>query len=70
MINRHHVFYNELKVAPEEHAVVLSYPSDCSEGTKSRMVQIMFETYSVLGLHLGDMARIIQCHYVEPSSVH
>ena len=39
----HHTFYNELKVAPEEHPVVPRDP----KAYRERMTQFMFETFNV-----------------------
>ena len=52
----HHCFYNELRVAPEEHPTLLILPSSpfTSKAAKEKLTQIMFETYSVPAFYLGD----------------
>lgn len=43
----HHAFFNELKIAPEEHPVLLSQPALLQADTKEKIMQLMFETFSV-----------------------
>lgn len=52
--HRHHVFYNELKVAPEEHTALLTYPADVPRSVKAKIIQVMYETFNVPSLYLGD----------------
>ncbi|OMJ90353.1 hypothetical protein SteCoe_7266 [Stentor coeruleus] len=55
----HHAFYNELKVAPEEHTVLLSEPPLNPPQKKEKIMELMFEEftvksyYSVIGATLG-----------------
>jgi actin-related protein len=60
---RHHVFYNELKMAPEEHAVLQTYASDIPQSTKAKLIQIMYETFNVSSLYLGDQVLEWPTHY-------
>ncbi|KAI6657660.1 actin [Oopsacas minuta] len=46
------VFYSELKVAPEEHAVLLSEIPIGPKANREKTTQIMFESFNVGALHL------------------
>ena len=48
----HHVFYNELKVAPEEHAMILSEVPIGPKANREKTTQILFETFNVGALHI------------------
>ena len=52
----HHCMYNELRVAPEEHPTLMILPSPpfTAKSTREKLTQIMFETFSVPALYLGD----------------
>lgn len=41
----HHSFYNEMRVAPEEHCLLITEPLLSSKAQRERMVQVMFEVF-------------------------
>ncbi|XP_072042461.1 actin, cytoplasmic 1-like [Amphiura filiformis] len=42
----YHTFHDELRIAPEEHAVLLTYPPLHPKAENEKLAQIMFETFN------------------------
>ncbi|XP_060089126.1 actin-like protein 9 [Heteronotia binoei] len=48
-----HLFYNELRVAPEDHALLMSDPPLCPTTNREKLVEVVFESLNSPGMYVA-----------------
>lgn len=49
----HHTFYNELRIAPEEHSIIITEPVLNPKANREKMAMILFETFAVPAINIS-----------------
>ena len=54
----HHLFYSEMKVVPEEISILISESPKASKENRSKLSELLFETFNVQKIHVGNSAML------------
>merc|ERR1711871_1607158 len=65
----HHTFYNELRVAPEEHPALLTEAPLNPKANREKMTQICFETFNSPAFYVAIQAVPIYEGYALPHAI-
>ena len=53
-----HMFHNELRIAPEEHSVIMTESPMTPKANREKAAQVMFETFNVPALYIASSAEL------------
>lgn len=54
----HHIFYNELRVSPEDHSVVMAISDVVTARQAQQLLQMLFEEFSVPQAYIASLAQL------------
>ncbi|NWX24627.1 ACL7B protein, partial [Aegotheles bennettii] len=63
------IFHTEMKIQPEDHAVLVSVPPLCSVTDKERYTEMMFEGFHMPAVHIAYQSRLSMYSYGKTSAL-